>query len=150
MTRELHQAIALRLKVGDGRYTRPRRELIDVLLAAGKPVTAEEILERAPQLPLSTVYRNLAVFEETGLVHRVAGHGEFGRFELAEEFVGHHHHFACASCGVITDVELPDDLEVELERVLAKLAQRRAFTIGSHRLDVVGRCAACAARDGAS
>ncbi|MFN2569852.1 MAG: Fur family transcriptional regulator [Candidatus Dormibacteria bacterium] len=145
MTSELHQAIAVRLKNGEGRYTRPRRDLIDALLMAGKPVTAEEILAMAPHLPLSSIYRNLAVFEETGLVHRVAGHGEFGRFELAEEFVGHHHHFACATCGAVTDVELPEGLESDLDNGLARLAAERGFQVLSHRLDVVGRCSGCAA-----
>jgi Fur family transcriptional regulator, ferric uptake regulator len=143
MTSEVHDAIAARIKTGDGRYTRSRRQLIDVLLATQQPLTVEEILGVDRELTLSSVYRNLAVFEETGLVRRLAGHGDFARFELAEELTGHHHHLACGTCGAMMDVELPAELEAELERALATLARRQGFELESHRVDAVGRCSSC-------
>lgn len=144
----LHDAVAARIKTADGRYTQSRRRLVEVLVTAPQPLTVDEIVSRGPGLTLSSVYRNLAVFEETGLVHRLAGHGDFARFELAEELVGHHHHLACASCGAMTDVELPAAVERDLERALLTLARRRGFEVGSHRVDAVGRCAGCAASRG--
>jgi Fur family transcriptional regulator, ferric uptake regulator len=94
----------------------------------------------------SSVYRNLAVFEESGLVHRVSGHDEFTRYELAEEIVGHHHHFACRQCGGVADVELPHEIEDSLTRTLAELARRTRLTVEAHRLDVVGLCRDCTAQ----
>jgi Fur family ferric uptake transcriptional regulator len=143
MTDEIHDSIATRLKEADGRYTGGRRALVDVLLAARGPLTVEEILDRSPQVRQSSVYRNLAVFEQSGLVHRVAGHDEFARYELAEEIVGHHHHFACRRCGAVADVELPHAIEDALARTLAELATRTALTVEAHRLDVVGLCGDC-------
>jgi Fur family ferric uptake transcriptional regulator len=142
MTPDLHDAVAARIKTGEGRYTRSRRRLVEVLLAAGQPLTVEEIVEQS-HLPLSSVYRNLAVLEDRGLVHRLAGHGDFARFELTEELVGHHDHLVCVICGAMTDVDLPQDLEQSFERALGALAERTGFELGSHRIDAIGRCSAC-------
>ena len=142
MTPDLHDAVAARIKIGEGRYTRSRRRLVEVLLAAGQPLTVEEIVDQS-RLPLSSVYRNLAVLDDSGLVHRLAGHGDFARFELTEELVGHHDHLVCVICGAMTDVDLPQDLEQAFARALAALAERTGFELGSHRIDAIGRCSEC-------
>jgi Fur family transcriptional regulator, ferric uptake regulator len=142
MTSDLHDAVAARIKTAEGRYTRSRRLLVEVLLAAGQPLTVDEIAESG-HLPLSSVYRNLAVLEDRGLVHRLAGHGDFARFELTEELVGHHDHLVCVICGAMTDVDLPQDLEQAVERALVALAARTGFELVSHRIDAIGRCSEC-------
>ena len=94
--------------------------------------------------PLSSVYRTLAILEEVGLVHRLTNdNSEYARFELAEDLLGHHHHLACASCGAMTDVTLPSNIEADLDRALAVLAKQQRFSVDGHRLDVIGTCAAC-------
>lgn len=59
------------------RLTAPRRKLVDVLLRAEVPLTAEEIHRRAraAQLPanLSTIYRNLATFCDIGWLEALPG-----------------------------------------------------------------------------
>ena len=147
---EIHDTVAARLQQGDSRYTRHRRALIEVLGAAKQPMTIAEILVVATHLPQSSVYRNLAVFEETGLVQRLVGHGDFARFELAEDLLGHHHHLVCSSCGSMLDIELPAELEAEIERALAMVARRKRFQVHAHRLDLVGLCRSCAAAERAS
>ena len=77
------------------------------------------------------------------MVHRMAGVGEFARFELTEALVGHHHHLACRECGAMTDVHLPPELEGELDRALTGLARAEGFELSSHVLDAVGTCQAC-------
>jgi Fe2+ or Zn2+ uptake regulation protein len=106
-------------------------------------LTVDEIVLRAPGQRPSSVYRNLAVFEAEGVVHRLAGVGEFARFELTEALVGHHHHLACRECGAMTDVHLPRELEAELDRALTGLARVEGFELTSHVLDAVGTCRAC-------
>lgn len=148
MRSDLHDAVAARLAHRDGRYTGSRRDLIEVLAAAGRPLTVDEIVLRAPKQRPSSVYRNLAVFEADGVVHRMAGIGEFARFELTEALVGHHHHLACRTCGAMTDVHLPHELESELDHALTRLARNEGFTLTSHVLDAVGVCSSCAATSG--
>ncbi len=143
VTSDLHDAVAARLAHRDGRYTGARRDLIEALAAAGRPLTVDEIVLRAPKQRPSSVYRNLAVFEAEGVVHRMAGVGEFARFELTEALVGHHHHLACRECGAMTDVHLPPELEGELDRALTGLARAEGFELSSHVLDAVGTCQAC-------
>lgn len=140
-------AVRARLREAGVRYTTARQELLDALVAAGQPLTADEI-RNAAAVPVSSLYRNLAVLEEAGLVHRLAGPGDFARFEPAEGLLEHHHHLACIRCGALVDVHLPTALESELDRQLHRIARRRGFTVDSHRLDVMGVCPRCSAEQG--
>jgi Fur family ferric uptake transcriptional regulator len=143
MPPDLHEDVAARLAGHDGRYTGCRRDLIQSLAEAGRPLTVDEIVERSPRQRPSSVYRNLAVFETEGVVRRLAGVGDLARFELTEALVGHHHHLACRTCGAMTDVHLPHDLEVRLDEALTQLARNKGFTVSAHELDGVGVCQAC-------
>jgi Fur family transcriptional regulator, ferric uptake regulator len=116
---------------------------VDVLKDGGQPLTIPEILQRRNDLALSSAYRNLTVLERAGVVTRVVTTDEFGRYELAEDLTGHHHHLICSTCGMVRDVELPDDVEEAIERALAALGTATSFVIDEHRLDLVGRCEDC-------
>jgi Fe2+ or Zn2+ uptake regulation protein len=50
----------------------------------------------------------------------------------------------CAGCGTVLDFTIPDVLEENLERVLRRVARANGFTSEHHRLDLIGRCRACA------
>jgi Fe2+ or Zn2+ uptake regulation protein len=97
-------------------------------------------------VPQSSVYRNLAVFDEAGIVHRMPGPGDFARYELAEHLMGHHHHMVCSTCGAVEDILLPGEIEEELEKALRRIARQRGFALTSHRLDLVGDCTRCGER----
>lgn len=135
--------VAARLAAIDQRLTSARRDALSVLSAAGRPVTVEEILAVAPALSQSSLYRNLAVFEQAGLVVRVQSSDDKARYELSEALAGHHHHLVCSQCGAVADVHVPDALEHEIDRVLASLAKKSGFTLDHHRLDAVGVCRTC-------
>jgi len=141
----LHDTVSARLQRDGVRYTRHRRALVDALRTAGKPLTIPDIAALATTVPQSSIYRNLAVFEQAAVVHRLSGHGDFARYELAEELIGHHHHLVCGGCGSMTDFALGAEAEAQLERALRQVARRRRFAISTHRLDVVGRCESCRA-----
>jgi Fur family ferric uptake transcriptional regulator len=145
----VHEAVAARLADRASRYTGARRDLIQALADAGRPLTVDEIVVRAPKQRPSSVYRNLSVFEAEGVVRRLAGVGDLARFELTEALVGHHHHLACQVCGAMTDVHLSPDLEGRLERALDDVAAAEGFTLTSHVLDAVGVCQGCV-RSGAT
>jgi Fe2+ or Zn2+ uptake regulation protein len=140
---DLHPAIAARLG-GDGqRYTSGRRRLVEVLVDAGRPLTAAEVLVEGA-LAQSSAYRNLAVLEAAGVVHRVAGSDEFARFELAEDLTAHHHHhLICTACGTVADFTVPDQLEDAVDALAREVAATAGFRAELHRLDLYGRCAAC-------
>jgi Fur family transcriptional regulator, ferric uptake regulator len=143
VTDEVHGAVAQRLAALGQRYTRNRRALVELLVAAGNPVSLPELLERDPSLRQSSTYRNLAVLEEAGGVRRLVTGAEHARFELAEDLTEHHHHLVCEACGAVTDFALADAVEDELDRALTAVAARAGFDPRHHSLDLVGVCAAC-------
>lgn len=141
---ELHDVIEDRLRVAGQRYTAGRRRLVDALLGADAPSTLPQLLESDRGIPQSSAYRNLGVLEQVGVVTRIVGAGEFTSYELAEDLTGHHHHhLVCTACGEVADFSLTPALERQLDKVLAAVAAGARYDVDGHRLDVVGRCAAC-------
>jgi Fur family transcriptional regulator, ferric uptake regulator len=144
MATDLHDIAGSRLKKDGQRYTSRRRALVDVLAEAEQPLTIPQVLERRGDLAQSSAYRNLAVLERAGVVHRIVTTDEFARYELAEDLTEHHHHLICSTCGDVTDFTVPDPLEDDLDRTLARVARRSGFQVDHHRLDLVGTCKSCA------
>lgn len=144
--RSLHDVVSLRLAAADQRYTSSRRALVDTLMAAGRPLTIPEIISASPELPQSSAYRNVTTLMEVGIVRRVSGTDDHGRFELAEELSGHHHHLVCASCGAVNDVSSSPRLERALAEAARAAAQEWDFEITDHNFDLVGLCHECRTR----
>jgi len=140
----LHDRVGRRLASRRVRYSRQRRELAEVLAAAGRPLTTAELVARTG-LPQSSVYRNLATFEQVGVVDRIAFAADHARFELAEDVTArHHHHLVCTVCGAVEDTVMNTRQERSLRRIIAALATAGAFEVDGHRLDVLGTCRVCA------
>jgi Fur family ferric uptake transcriptional regulator len=122
-----------------GRVTSSRRLLLEALFDGPGHRTAEELAEsvqaQAPDIALSTVYRNLDELERLGVVvHSHFGHGP-ATYHLASSV---HGHFVCEECGRLTEV--PDSMFDGL----AKQARARfGFTIDPHHFAMLGRCADC-------
>jgi Fur family ferric uptake transcriptional regulator len=140
---EVHQTAALRLRRDSQRYTSGRRALVEALVGSDRPLTIADLLVLDPRLAQSSAYRNLAVLEHAGVVHRVVGTDEFARFELAEDLAGHHHHLICASCGGVADFTVSAELETSLAHAFGEVEASTGFRSASHRLDLVGTCSAC-------
>jgi len=90
-----------------GKRKTPQREAVrDAILAAGRPLSAEEILARArkdvPALGLATVYRHLRYLLDQNQVITVEIAGSTPRFEPAE--LAHHHHFHCRACDKVFEI----------------------------------------------
>jgi Fe2+ or Zn2+ uptake regulation protein len=141
----LQDTVSTRLRRVNQRVTANRQAIVEALSDASRPMTIPELLEsRAGRgLAQSSVYRNLVVLEEAGLVHRIVTDGEFARFELAEDLTEHHHHLICTQCGLVEDFTVSEALEADLDRSLRRVASRRGFASANHRLDIVGTCANC-------
>ena len=140
---QLHNAVAERLRGADQRYTSGRRAIVDLLAEAPRPSTIPELLVRRPSLAQSSVYRNLVVLEEVGVAHRVVTSDERWRYELAEDLMGHHHHLICTTCGRVEDFTVSAQMEQMVEQALRRAVRGTGFRADTHRLDIVGTCAAC-------
>jgi Fur family transcriptional regulator, ferric uptake regulator len=141
---DLVNTIATRLREINQRLTTNREAIIDVLSRAPRPLTIPEILAARRGLAQSSVYRNLVVLEQAGLVHRIVTSDEHARFELAEDLTGHHHHLICAACGMIEDVPASAGLEKSVRVATAQIARTTGFRTQHHRVDLVGLCRDCA------
>lgn len=134
-------------RLGDSgvRFTGGRRKVVAALEVSDGPLSAAELHDQlGGSVPASSVYRTLAVLEETGIVEPHHGARGITRYELAEWLTGHHHHLVCRTCGAVEDVALPSPLEAQLERLVGQVSRLSAFRASGHSLEVDGRCARCA------
>jgi Fe2+ or Zn2+ uptake regulation protein len=129
------------LRARGGRVTTARRQLLEALFASAGHRTAEdltaEIQARAPDIHLSTIYRNLDELERLGvIVHTHLGHGP-ASYHLSSSA---HGHLVCERCGLT--LEAPRELFASL----SKGAEARfGFHIDPRHFAVLGRCTDCSA-----
>ncbi len=143
MAPDLHDIVDEQLRRTRQRYTRGRRQLVDLLVETGRPVTIAELLELGASQSQSSLYRNLAILEQCGAVERLTSTDDVARYELTEELSEHHHHVVCSVCGRIDDVVLPPAIERALGAAAAEAHDQRGYEVDSHRLELVGTCGSC-------
>ena len=89
-----------------------------------------------PDLSMGTVYRNLALFKEKGMIISV------GTVKGVERFDGNtepHVHFVCTDCGTVSDLQslqVPEELNAAAARELNAKVDHCYLTFH-------GRCSAC-------
>lgn len=138
-------AIARLLAERGYRLTGPRRAVLGVLADAKGPVTVAEIHKRirARGADLVSVYRAIHLLVKMRLARAVdAARGGF-RYELGEQFRGHHHHLICDACGKVEelpDCPIADEAMVRLNR---RVQQSQRFSVTGHEVRLFGRCWAC-------
>lgn len=139
----VHREAAVRVARLGQRYTTSRRSLVEAIVAAERPMTVPEVVAATHDVPTSSAYRNITVLHEAGVLRRVAGSGDHGHFELAEDLVGHHHHFLCGQCGSVADVAVSPELERALAEAAQAVADEQGVEVTDHSFDLMGRCATC-------
>jgi Fe2+ or Zn2+ uptake regulation protein len=118
------------------------REATFGLLISPEPQSMAELLSKASEqkgaLDRVTVYRNIDVFEKIGLVHRIYIGWKY-KLELSDQFISHHHHMSCLSCGTIIDIKDEQHIDAFINQVASQLG----FTPRSHHFEIDGYCAKC-------
>ncbi len=144
-TPTLHRQIERRLGEHDVRYTRGRRTVVDALAAADGPRSAAELSRQLDgAVPLSSIYRTLAVLEDAEVVVPHLATKGIARYELAEWLTGHHHHLVCIGCGRVEDIDVPQEQERQVRELVDVIAAAALFHAANHALEIEGRCARCA------
>jgi Fe2+ or Zn2+ uptake regulation protein len=137
---EVDRIRALLVRAGHA-WTRPRAAVLQVLVAASVPLKVEEIHARLGRrgasraVNLSSVYRTVNLLRGLGIARPVRFADGAQRFELAEDYREHHHHFVCERCGRVEDVRPCPVAGVDL--------QRWAPAVTSHHLELFGLCPRC-------
>lgn len=130
------------LKTSGVRITPQRHAILEFLISSDTHPTADEIYKALaddfPNMSVATVYNNLRVFRNAGLVKELTYGDSSSRFD----FVTHdHYHIICDECGTIVDFHHPG-----LEEVEHLASHVTGFKVNSHRLEVYGTCPTCAVR----
>ena len=90
-------------------------------------------------LPLSTIYRNLDVLEQVGVVsHTHLGHRS-PTYHLSDH--ADHVHLVCLACGVVIESEL-----ATADPFVGNLLSRHGFVADVKHMAIHGWCAACSAQ----
>lgn len=130
----------LRLTAEGERMTAARLRVLELLLAAGEPVKAYDLIARfgedgQPAKP-PTVYRALEFLERKGLAHRIASISAYvactsGSIDHAAAFL------ICDCCGATTEVSAP------VAGDLGRAAEAAGYAIVRTTIEAHGRCPAC-------
>lgn len=123
------------------KWTRQRKDVYEVLLAATEPLSAVQIYSRVePQdsstYALSTIYRILASFEENHLVNKTNWMGD-GTVVYELNRGGHTHYAVCIDCHKRIPLQSCPFAHMHFE-------DAEDFTITGHKLELYGYCRDCA------
>lgn len=127
------------LKKSGVRITPQRHAVLEFLLTSMTHPTADEIYkaleDKFPNMSVATVYNNLRILKELGLVRELTYGDDSSRFDSN---MMDHYHIICDECGKIVDFHYPslDEIESLAEKV-------SGFEISHHRMELYGKCDEC-------
>jgi Ferric uptake regulator family. len=131
------------LKESGVRITPQRHAILEYLVNTMTHPTADEIYKalegKFPNMSVATVYNNLRVFRELGLVKEMTYGDNSSRFDFT---TNDHYHAICESCGKIVDFQYPG-----LDEVEQFASHMTGFRVSHHRLEVYGICPECAKKE---
>ena len=120
--------------------SRQREAILEVVKSTKCHPTADwvyaEVRKVIPNISLGTVYRNLALFEETGEIIAVATVDGQKRYDATAD---PHTHFICECCNSVIDVETPQPF-LEMYSILKK---EHGLKATHHSLTFYGKCDKC-------
>jgi Fur family peroxide stress response transcriptional regulator len=119
--------------------THQRQVLYEVMQTMPGHPSPEEVYarvkQRIPAISLATVYKNIHLFVERGVLKEVSLHHGSLRVELNSH---RHHHMVCSQCKAITDIN-----EQDLGILPALTHLPGGFQVERYAIDVIGTCASC-------
>jgi len=121
------------------RRSRQRMAILELLKGVRTHPSADsiydEVRKKLPQISKGTIYRNLKVLEDEGVIIKLNVDGMVGRYEIRQD---NHYHFICEKCGGIFDLNEPIETELNV-----KFAKKTGFKMTHHRLQFRGLCKDC-------
>ncbi len=120
-----------------------RRDVTAILANADQPLGAYAVIQKLSDaqhraVAPPTVYRTLDFLVENGFVVKIESRQAFVRCDHDHDHDRHGLLFSCAKCGRAQEVESDG-----VEREVAALAMRLAFSIDRKVLEIEGVCGSC-------
>ncbi|MDH3777087.1 MAG: transcriptional repressor [Desulfobulbaceae bacterium] len=121
------------------RLTSQRQVIFEELIKVKSHPTANEVYDmvrkRLPRIGLGTVYRNLNLLAELGIIRRLEVGGEQ---KLFDGDISPHYHIRCIKCNRV------DDIFIKMDRGLEKSAASCCdYKILDHHVQFSGICSKC-------
>ena len=120
--------------------TTHRQLLLQILREAKDHLNAkqlfQEAVKREPHISLATVYRNLRLFEELGLVDERRLDKAHCYYEIKR--AGEHYHLVCTTCGKVAEFESP-----AVSRLVDEVQRNSGFAVTRAVLHLQGYCPEC-------
>ena len=96
----------------------------------------ENVRKTQPDVSLDTIYRNLTLLTDLGIVHEI--HRPSGNvYELVKPG-HHHHHLICTECGKTECIDI-----CPMNKIYEKEAEKRGFLVTGHIFEFYGICWSC-------
>jgi len=130
------------LKKNSLKFTIQREVILETLYNSDEHLTPESlhhlIQEKYPDLKtgIATVYRTLALLEESNMVTSLSFGAQGKKYELGAK--EHHDHLICTECGTITEFV---DEEIEARQHL--ITKELGFKMRDHSMQIYGICKNC-------
>ncbi len=137
------------LKANGGRLTKERLDLLKIICDMKGHFHADHLLkllrEKGYNLSLVTIYRNLALLIEAGIIRRAIVQEDTRSGGAWYEHVWgreHHDHLVCSCCGHKVEFSYP-----AIEILQDAVAREHGFTLERHHLELIGLCPDCRSKE---
>ena len=121
------------------KHSRKRDAILDCIRRTKCHPTADWVYQQLkpefPDLSLGTVYRNIAMFKEEGVIQSIGVVNGLERFDYATE---PHTHFICTRCGEVLDLDT-----VVLPGSVLDAVAATGGAVTTYQLQFQGVCAHC-------
>jgi len=121
------------------RLTTQRQIILEELSKVKTHPTASELYDmvrkRLPRIGLGTVYRNLELMAENGMILKLEVGGTQKRFDATTET---HYHIRCSNCDKVDDIDTP-----VMNELVREAAAATAYEVIGHHVEFSGLCPAC-------
>ncbi|MDD2465801.1 MAG: transcriptional repressor [Desulfobulbus sp.] len=121
------------------RLTTQRQIILEELSKVKTHPTASELYDmvrkRLPRIGLGTVYRNLELMAESGMILKIEVGGTQKRFDATTD---EHYHIRCSMCGKVDDIDVP-----VVKELVAQATTSSSYLIQGHHVEFTGICGDC-------
>ena len=121
------------------RLTTQRQIILEELSKVTSHPTANEVYDmvrkRLPRIGLGTVYRNLELMADSGIILKLEVGGTQKRFDATTET---HYHIRCMKCDKVDDIDIPVQQNINGVAMAAT-----EYLVMGHHIEFSGICETC-------